>query len=131
MENKNIEKVKRFMLSTYDGDLYILEGYNSTDEITERLAGMEWATMPNGSKIRPSSISKIQSYDDYRFQKDAQWRHKRQQFLRLPNGEGRATWNDNQYGEINDADVKSISGVIKNLPQLQNKNTLTAPTKTR
>lgn len=114
-----LEKVLRFILTCWDGDIYILEGYSSVAEIRERIGGLEWVIMPNGAEIKASAIAKIQPYEDYRFQRDAAWRHKRQQFLRLPAGDsGKGYWNDPQHGDIMDADVKSITGAIKNLPAL-------------
>ncbi len=113
-----IQKVLRFILTCWDGDIYILEGYDSVAEIRERIGALEWATMPNGAEIRTSSIAKIQPYEDYRFQRDAQWRHKRGQHLHLPRfPDGLATWDENGHSEAT-ADVKSITGVIKNLPAL-------------
>lgn len=112
-----VEKVRKFIVTCWDGDIYILQGYESVAEIRERMAGLEWVTMPNGAEIKQSSIAKIQPYEDYRFQRDASWRHKRGQHLRLA-GEN-PTWNDPQHGEITGADVKSITGVIKNLPALE------------
>lgn len=118
-EKVKVEKVLRFILTCWDGDIYILEGYSSVAEIRERIGGLEWVIMPNGAEIKASAIAKIQPYEDYRFQKDVAWRHKRQQFLRLPSTPGgKATWNDPVHGEINDAGVQAISGVIKNLPAL-------------
>lgn len=109
----------KFVVTCWDGDIYILEGYSSVAEIKERIGALDWVRMPNGSEIKQSSISKIQSYEDYRFQKDANWRHKRGQFLYLPkNPERSATWDDPIHGEITNADVKSITGQIKNSPAL-------------
>lgn len=109
----------KFVVTCWDGDIYILEGYSSVAEIRERIGALDWVRMPNGSEIKQSSIAKIQSYEDYRFQKDATWRHKRGQYLYLPrNPERPATWDDPQHGEITKADVKSITGVIQNSPAL-------------
>lgn len=109
------QKIKRFILTCWDGDMYILTGYNSAEEIQQRLTGLEWARMPNGSQIKTSSIAKIQSYEDYCFQTDQKWRHKNKQFL---GGKDVNKWWDPRYGYVNDADVKSITGVISNLPEL-------------
>ena len=107
-----IEKVLKFILTCWDGDIYILEGYKSVEEIRAAIGGLEWVIMPNGAEIKASAVAKIQPFEDYQFQRDAQWRHKRGQHLRL--GE-KPTWNDPQYGEIAGAnDIKSIMGGIQN-----------------
>lgn len=115
-EGEHVVKILRFIVTCWDGDIYILEGYKSVEEIRERIGGLEWVTMPNGAEIRASAISKIQPYEDYRFQRDSQWRHKRGQHLRLG---AKPAWADPQYGEITEAqDIKHIMGGIQNaLPE--------------
>lgn len=109
----------KFIITCWDGDIYILEGYASVEEIREKIGMLDWVRMPNGSEIKQADIKKIQSYEDYRFQRDAQWRHKHGQFLYLPkNPERHASWDDPIHGEIRKADVKSITGEIQNAPAL-------------
>lgn len=104
-----IEKVLRFVVTCWDGDIYILEGYESVAQIREAIGALEWVIMPNGAEIKTSAISKIQPFEDYRFQADQKRRHKIGQYLSL----NLSTWRD-PMGETGDADVKSITGVIKN-----------------
>ena len=103
------ENIKKFIVTCWDGDIYILTGYESVSEIREKMIGLDWVTMPNGSEIKQSSISKIQSFDDYRFQQDQKTRHKKGQYL----GHCLDSWYDH-VGEAGNADVKSITGAIKN-----------------
>src|SRR5690606_36378528 len=102
-----IEKVLKFIITCWDGDVYILEGYESVAQIREAIGGLEWVIMPNGAEIRTSAISKIQPYEDYRFQKEGTWRHKRGQYLSLGD---RPHWRDPQHGEITDA--KEIGAIM-------------------
>ena len=105
------------MLTCWDGDIYILEGYESPEQVREAIGGLDWVIMPNGAEIKSSAIAKIQPFEDYEFQRDAQWRHKRGQHLTLGD---RPAWRDPQYGEITEArEIKSIMGEIKNLPALE------------
>ena len=114
--------MKKFILTCWDGDIYILEGYNSAEEITDRMTGLDWATMPNGSKVRSSDIKKIQAYEDYQFQQDQKLRHKRGQYLAGKNAE---QWHEPIGGYVTDENVQPITGIIKNLPQLADKKLLT------
>lgn len=109
---------KKFILKTYDGDIYILQGYNSCEEITDRMAGLEWATMPNGARRRVSEIKSVTDMDDYKFQQDQKDRHKKGQYL---SGREFDRWSD-ITGYVADANVKSITGVIKNMPLLTDQN---------
>lgn len=112
--DKPSTKPKRFVVTLWDGDIYILEGFNSVEEITERIKGLEWVRMPNGSQVKQTAISKIQEYKDYSFQTDQKARHKKGQYL---GGRDLDTWNDSN-GETGKADTKSITGLIQNLPKL-------------
>ncbi len=103
----------KFLLTCWDGDIYILTGYKSVAEIRERIAGMEWVTMPNGSDIKQSSIAKIQSLADYQFQQEQKHRHKRGQYLRG------SDWHEVVGGYVTGAEIKSITGELKNLPSLK------------
>lgn len=108
-----IEKVLRFIITCWDGDVYILEGYQSVEQIREAIGGLEWVIMPNGAEIKASAISKIQPFEDYAFQKDLGWRHKRGQRLSIDAG-GRAAYRD-PTGEIMEAKaIGAIMGGIKN-----------------
>jgi len=101
-----VQKITKHIITLYDGDIYILEGYTSPQSIWDAIGKMSRIQMPNGDLIATSSISKIQSYESYAFQKDAGARHKRGQFLKG------GSWYDNQ-GEVCDARLGSISGVIQ------------------
>lgn len=120
MENNN-----KFILKTYDGDIYILQGYSSAEEITDRMANLEWATMPNGARRRVSEIKSVTSIEDYKFQQEQKDRHKKGQYLR---GGELQDWYDHA-GLVTGSNVKSITGVIKNLPQLPVGNSLTGKKK--
>ena len=113
--DKPSTKPKKFVVTLWDGDIYILEGYKTVEEIMDRMVGLEWVRMPNGTQIKQSAISKVQEYRDYAFQSDQKSRHKKGQYL---GGANLETWNDGN-GEIGRADVKSITGVIENLPKLE------------
>lgn len=100
----------KFILTCWDGDIYILQGYESVEDIHNRIMGLDWVRMPNGSQIKASSIAKIQSYEDYEFQKDQQWRHKRGQYL---SGRNQDKWWHNADGYIRDAtEIAAITGKI-------------------
>jgi len=98
-----VEKETRFIITLYSGDIYILTGYNSAEEIDQKLSLTEKSRMPNGDIIKVSSIEKIQSYDSYRFQKDQKERHKRGQYIKG------GKWWDVQ-GEVTNAYLESITG---------------------
>jgi len=102
-DNIKVEKEKRFIITLYSGDIYILTGYSSAEEIDQKLSLTEKSRMPNGDIIKVSSVEKIQSYDSYRFQKDQKERHKRGQYIK--NGK----WWDVQ-GEVTNAHLESITG---------------------
>lgn len=104
----------KFILTCWDGDIYILEGYASVDDILDRIQGLDWVRMPNGSRIKASSIAKVQSYEDYQFQNDQKWRHKRGQFL---TGKDLGRWWHNVDGHIRDSEVEAITGRL-DAPQL-------------
>ena len=104
----------KFILTCWDGDIYILEGFTSEDEVIAAIGGMDWVKMPNGARIKASSIAKVQSYEDYSFQKDQKWRHSRGQYLA---GKDMGKWWHNADGPIRDRDVAAITGRLDQ-PQL-------------
>lgn len=108
------KKVNKFVISLWDNDIYILEGYSSVQEILDKIAGMEWVSMPNGARVKQSAIAKVQTIEDYRFQVDQKSRHKKGQYI---GGKKDDTWYD-LSGEIEKADIKSITGTINTLPRL-------------
>jgi len=97
---------KRFVLTCWDGDIYILTGFDTAEQIHEKIMGLDWVRMPNGSQIKVSSISKIQSWEDYTFQHDQRSRHKRGQYLA---GREASGWYSNVDGYIGEADTKAIT----------------------
>lgn len=109
MTNKN-----KIVITCWDGDIYILTGYESSDQVEEAIAGMEKVIMPNGDLIARSAISKIQTYSSYLFQQDQKARHKKGQHIYISEKTGSANWYD-QVGEVDRADIKSITGEIKNI----------------
>ena len=115
---KTVEKpkeiIKRFVITTWDNDIYILTGYNSVQEIKEKMAGLEWLRMPNGSEIKSSSISKIQSFEDYMFQNDQKARHKKGQILYFKDDTTAKWWDTKEDYEV-DTNIEVITGKIDNL----------------
>lgn len=109
---------KKFIIKCFDGDIYIITGYNSQAEIETKLEGLKKVEMPNGDRISVSGIDKIQSYESYTFQADQKKRHKQGQFLK----EGK--WYDNN-GEICNANLEKITGALINIPKLSTPNKLT------
>lgn len=105
MDTVKMKKEKKFIVKTFDGDIYIVEGYTSQEEVDAKLAGLEKARMPNGDIIKTSSIAKIQSFESYRFQSDQRERHKRGQYIAGGN------WHDT-VGLIGPARLESISGKV-------------------
>lgn len=111
-----VKKEKKFILKCWDGDIYILTGYSSQEEIDQKLAGLEKARMPNGDIIKTSAIEKIQSFESYAFQADQRQRHKRGQYLR--NGR----WFDHT-GYVTEAKLNSITGVLEEISLVKPKST--------
>ncbi len=104
----------KFVLTTFDGDVYILSGYASPADIRMRIGGLKHVAMPNGDEIAASSISKIQSIDSYKFQADQKLRHKRGQRL---GGKELEKWIDPvSHDDIAPSHIASVEGLIKNLP---------------
>lgn len=105
-------KVPKFIVKMWDGDIYILEGYNSAEELDARLSLAEKVKMPNGDIRKTADIKAVVSQESYEFQADQKDRHKRGQYLI---GE---SWYD-IGGEVGRAHgLKSITGTV-DLPQLQ------------
>ena len=109
-----VKKVKKFVIKTYDGDMYVVEGYESASEIREKLLALDWVTMPNGDEIKPNQISKIQAVSSYQFQAKQKSRHKIGQYI----GRG-GKWYDHTHGAICDAELESITGKMKEIPALK------------
>ena len=106
----------KFIITTFDGDMYVLQGYASSDEIRERLGGLKYAKMPNGDEIAISSIAKIQSIESYKFQADQKSRHKRGQRM---GGRELEKWIDTvNKDDIGPSNVASIEGVVRNMPAI-------------
>lgn len=106
-EKKEIKKISHqdgFVLTCWDSDIYILHGFKSVGEIYEKIIGLDWVRMPNGSQIKTSSIAKIQSYEDYRFQNEQKLRHKKGQYL----SRDLNYWDHPTDGRINEADIKVL-----------------------
>lgn len=104
------------IITTFDGDIYIIE--KTPDEIQLIIDNQnisDLLRMPNGSRVHKKSISKIQSYDDYAFQVDQKFRHRKGQFLRS------GKWNDNQGSLGVSAELYKITGEM-NTNLLKEKN---------
>lgn len=101
---------KKFIIKLFDGDMYILTGYQSEDEILQKFEGLEWVRMPNGARVKASSIAKVQSFDDYQFQSDQKARHKQGQYL----SHDTRSWRDHA-GEIAPSHVQSITGILQSI----------------
>lgn len=95
----------RFILTCWDGDVYILTGFESVEQIHDKIMGLDWVRMPNGSQIKASSIAKIQSYDDYAFQNEQKFRHKRGQYIA---GRELQYWDHPVDGRVNDTNIKVL-----------------------
>lgn len=108
--NSRINKELKVIVTLWDGDIYILEGYSSPAEADTKLALTPKVEMPNGDVIKTSSISKVQSYDSYNFQSTQKSRHKKGQWI--SNGE----WNSVQGLVGASANLDSITGKAKALP---------------
>lgn len=96
------------LITTFDGDIYIIE--KSVDEVMSILDNQNinnLLRMPNGSRIHKSSISKVQSYEDYTFQVEQKVRHKKGQYLR------KGEWNDNQGPIGISAQLEKITGSLE------------------
>lgn len=112
-ESIKATKVLKFIVKLWDGDIYILEGYKSAEELDARLSLTEKVRMPNGDLIKTSAIAKVQSVESYQFQAQQKDRHKRGQYLRGDK------WYEPLHGEVAPAHgLQSITGVINNLPAL-------------
>lgn len=73
---------KTSLIKTFDGDMYIIDG-KTPDEVQDLIdAGGDMVRMPNGARINRKAIASIQSYEDYSFQTDQKFRHKKNQYLR-------------------------------------------------
>lgn len=104
-----LEKVKQFVVTLWDGDIYIIDGYESATELEADFAKADRAEMPNGDVIKTSSISKIQARESYAWQSDQKTRHKRGQHL-----EGN-DWHD-IGGLVTSARLESVTGKMIALP---------------
>lgn len=102
------EQTQKFIVTLWDGDIYILDGYSSAEELEAKLTQTERVAMPNGDIIKTSAISKIQSRESYSFQKNQHSRHKKGQWI------SKGKWFD-VGGEIGNADLKSITGKMKSI----------------
>lgn len=106
---------KTFIVTTWEGDIYVLKGYKSAEEITDKIAGLKRVRMPNGALISESAIAKIQTIEDYKWQADQKSRHKRGQRL---GGKELERWIDPvDHSDIAPSKISDVAGVIANLPQ--------------
>ena len=108
-----VSKETKVVVTLWDGDIYILEGYKTAAEAQEKLEQFDKIEMPNGDIIKTSSISKVQTRESYHFQKDQKAHHKQGHHMR--NGE----WHDNKGSLGIKTKMESITGKIKapTLPQ--------------
>lgn len=106
---KSKQRQQRFIIKTFDDDIYILDGYSSQAEIDQKLSQVEKAEMPNGDIIRTATVAKIMTYESYRFQTDQKSRHRKGQFLK--NG----AWWDHGGEVLSDAGLQRISGTLKQI----------------
>ena len=113
MANKEIKVI----VTLWDGDIYILEGYESAAEAEEKLSQFDKVEMPNGDVIKTSSISKVQARESYSFQSEQKSRHKRGQWI-SSNGE----WNSMQGLVGARANIESVTGKVKALPKSTHKS---------
>lgn len=97
-------KNKQSLIKTFDGDMYIISD-KTPDEVQALIdAGGDMVRMPNGSRVNRKAIATIQTYEDYSFQSDQKFRHKKNQYLR--GGE----WNDYQGPIGVSAELERITG---------------------
>lgn len=101
--------MKKTLIKTFDGDIYIIE--KSPDEIMELIKDLDMVGMPNGSFIHKKSISALQTYEDYTFQVDQKQRHKKGQYLH------KGEWNDNVGPLGINAELVKITGKTLLLPK--------------
>ena len=104
-EKTNAPSSKKSIITTFSGDIYIIE--KTPDEIEVAIKSVDRVRMPSGSWIHKSSISLIQTYEDYIFQVEQKSRHKKGQFLR--SGE----WHDNQGSLGISAHLEKITGKLQ------------------
>lgn len=100
-------KETKIIVTLWDGDVYILEGYKSAAEAEEKLQQFQKVEMPNGDVIKTSAIAKVQTRESYHFQAEQKKYHKKGYHMR--NGE----WHDDKGSLGIKANLQSITGKAK------------------
>lgn len=112
---------KKIVAKCWDGDIYILTGFDSPQEVREKIMGLDWVRMPNGSEIHASTIKKFITWEDYCFQTDQQARHKRGEYLA---GRQAESWHSHKEGYIGESNIKAIApGLNQEAPKLKQSTT--------